>query len=128
MSYQDQTIQCRDCGNNFTFTTGEQQFYAERGLTNQPGRCPDCRQAAKGSRGGGGGGGGGYGNRGGGGGGGYSSRGGGGGGGGYGRGDREMFTVTCADCGQETQVPFQPTGERPVYCNTCFQNHRPARY
>ncbi len=121
MSYQDRTLQCRDCGNEFTFTTGEQQFYAERGLTNQPGRCPDCREAAKSSRGGGGG----YGNRGGGGGGGggYGARGGGGGGG-----SREMFSVTCADCGRETQVPFQPTSGRPVYCNDCFQNHRPARY
>ena len=118
MSYQDRTLQCRECGNEFTFTSGEQQFYAERGLTNQPGRCPDCRAAAKSSRGGGGG----YGNRGGGGGGGYGARGGGGGG------SREMFTVTCADCGRETQVPFQPTSGRPVYCNDCFQNHRPARY
>jgi CxxC-x17-CxxC domain-containing protein len=129
MSYQDRTLQCRDCGNEFTFTTGEQQFYAERGLTNQPGRCPDCREAAKGSRGGGrggySGGGGGRGYGGGGGGGGYS------GGGGYGSrdsGTREMFNVTCADCGKETQVPFSPRGDRPVYCNDCFQNHKPARY
>jgi CxxC-x17-CxxC domain-containing protein len=119
MAYQDITLQCRDCGNDFAFTAGEQQFYSERGLTNQPGRCPDCRRAAKSSRGGGGG----YGDRSygdGGGGGGYSSRGGGG--------AREMYSVTCADCGRETQVPFRPTNGRPVYCNDCFPNHRPARY
>ena len=128
MAYQDITLQCRDCGNDFAFTSGEQQFYAERGLTNQPGRCPDCRQAAKGSRGGrGGGGGGGYSSRGGGGGG-YSGGGGRSYGGGGGGGSREMFSAVCADCGRETQVPFRPTGERPVYCNDCFQNHRPARY
>ena len=120
MSYQDSTLTCRDCGNEFTFTAGEQQFYADRGLTNQPGRCPDCRAAAKSNRGGGGG----YGNRGGGGG--YGNRSGGGYGGGGG--SREMFTVTCADCGRETQVPFRPTSGRPVYCNDCFANHRSARY
>lgn len=126
MSYQDKNLQCRDCGNEFVFTAGEQEFYAGRGLTNEPGRCPDCRAAAKGSRGGGRSGGGGYSSGGRGGGGGYG--GGRGGGGGYSSGSREMFTVTCADCGRETQVPFRPTGDRPVYCNDCFQNHRPARY
>jgi CxxC-x17-CxxC domain-containing protein len=37
------------------------------------------------------------------------------------RGNREMFTVTCSSCGRETQVPFQPTGDRPVYCKECYQ-------
>ena len=37
---------------------------------------------------------------------------------------RPMFDATCADCGQETQVPFKPTGERPVYCRECFAKHR----
>ena len=40
---------------------------------------------------------------------------------------REMYTVVCADCGVETQVPFQPTSDRPVYCRECYQHHRPAR-
>ncbi|MDD2233679.1 MAG: zinc-ribbon domain containing protein [Desulfitobacteriaceae bacterium] len=40
---------------------------------------------------------------------------------------REMFTVVCADCGIETQVPFQPTSDRPVYCRECYQHHRPSR-
>lgn len=39
-------------------------------------------------------------------------------------GAREMFTVTCADCGAETQVPFNPTGDRPVYCRECYDRHR----
>ena len=41
---------------------------------------------------------------------------------------REMFTVTCADCGRETQVPFQPRGDRPVYCRECLANHQAPRY
>ncbi|MDP6273306.1 MAG: hypothetical protein QGI84_04805, partial [Dehalococcoidia bacterium] len=52
--------------------------------------------------------------------------GGGGGGGGF-RSDRPMFTTTCAQCGQEAQVPFQPRGDRPVYCNSCFSQQRQSR-
>ncbi len=37
---------------------------------------------------------------------------------------REMFTVTCADCGNECKIPFKPKEDRPVYCNECFQNHK----
>ncbi|MFA5862066.1 MAG: CxxC-x17-CxxC domain-containing protein [Candidatus Thermoplasmatota archaeon] len=42
-------------------------------------------------------------------------------------GPREMFDVTCGDCGQATQVPFKPTEGRPVYCRECFAKHRPPR-
>ncbi|NOR49195.1 MAG: hypothetical protein GQ533_14330 [Methanosarcinaceae archaeon] len=42
-------------------------------------------------------------------------------------GPREMHKATCADCKQETEVPFKPSGDRPVYCRECFQKHRPAR-
>lgn len=38
--------------------------------------------------------------------------------------DRPMFDTTCSECGQETQVPFQPSGDRPVYCNDCFRKKR----
>ena len=41
---------------------------------------------------------------------------------------REMYTAICADCGKETQVPFQPRGDKPVYCRDCFANHRHPRY
>jgi len=44
------------------------------------------------------------------------------------RGPREMHKATCADCGQETEVPFVPSGNRPVYCRECYQNHKPKRY
>lgn len=105
MTYSDKTLTCSDCQQSFTFTAGEQEFHASKGFTNQPGRCPDCRAARKRSGGG---------DRGG-----YSdSRGGGGYGGGGGA--REMHPATCAECGKQTEVPFVPTGARPVYCRDCF--------
>lgn len=104
----DKTLTCADCGQTFTFTASEQDFYAERGFS-EPRRCPSCRAARKAARNAEGGGysSGGYG--------GYSSD-------GYGsrRGPREMFPATCSACGQETEVPFRPTTGKPVYCSTCF--------
>src|SRR4051812_1815599 len=102
---QDKVLTCRDCGNQFVFTAGEQEFYAQRGFTNEPSRCAECRAVNKAQRGGGGGGG-------------Y----GGGGGGGYGsREPRQMYSATCSACGGEAQVPFQPRSDKPVYCSNCFQ-------
>ncbi len=49
------------------------------------------------------------------------------GGGGF-DGPREMHKATCADCNQETEVPFKPSGDRPVYCRDCYQKHKPKRY
>jgi CxxC-x17-CxxC domain-containing protein len=122
--YNDKTLTCADCSQQFVFTASEQDFYAQRGFT-EPRRCPSCRASRKASRGTtggsagyGGGGGGGYSS---GGGGGYSS---GGGGGGYDRGPREMFTATCSNCGREAQVPFRPTSGKPVYCSDCFRSMR----
>src|SRR4030088_2722751 len=100
----DTILTCRDCGQQFTFTSGEQDFYSSRGYS-EPSRCPDCRAARKAERDSGG----------------YGSYGGGGGGS---RGPREMFTATCSSCGQEAQVPFQPSGDKPVYCSTCFEQRR----
>jgi CxxC-x17-CxxC domain-containing protein len=123
-SFADKTLTCADCSQEFSFTATEQQFYADRGFT-EPRRCPSCRAARKAARGdsGGGsyssGGGGGYSS--GGGGGGYS---GGGSGGGYERAPREMFSATCTNCGREAQVPFRPTGSKPVYCSDCFTSQR----
>ena len=120
MAYADKTLTCRDCGSQFTFTQGEQEFYAGKGLMNEPSRCPDCRSARKRAQGGGGGGG--YTS-----GGGYSTGGNGGGSYSSGGGTREMFDVTCDSCGKPARVPFQPRGDRPVYCSDCFQQQRPAR-
>ena len=120
-TFSDKTLSCADCRQEFSFTATEQQFYADRGFT-EPRRCPSCRAARKAARGDSGGGGGyssgGY--SGGGGGGGYS----GGSGGGYERAPREMFSATCTNCGREAQVPFRPTGSKPVYCSDCFTSQR----
>lgn len=43
----DKTLICKDCGGEFVFTEGEQQFYAEKGFTNEPTRCKECRAAKK---------------------------------------------------------------------------------
>jgi CxxC-x17-CxxC domain-containing protein len=84
MSFSDITLTCKDCGNPFVFTAGEQEFYQQRGLMNQPGRCSDCRAVRKAT----------------------------GGGASYG--------------GKEARVPFQPRGDKPVYCSSCFETRRPA--
>ena len=108
MYTQDKTLTCADCGQEFTFTSSEQQFYADRQYS-EPRRCPECRAARKAARGEGGGG--------------YSS-GGYSGGGGYERAPREMFSATCSNCGREAQVPFRPTNGKPVYCSDCFKSQR----
>jgi CxxC-x17-CxxC domain-containing protein len=103
MSFQDKTIQCSDCGTEFSFTVGEQEFYQSRGYTNEPKRCPSCRQVRKTERNGNGNGGNSYGQ------------------------PRQMFPAICADCGKETEVPFEPTDGRPVYCSDCYRKVRLSR-
>ena len=120
MSYADKALSCRDCGQAFTFTAGEQEFHASKGFEHEPSRCQDCRAARKATRGDSGG----YGS-----GGGYSSGGSyGGGGGGYGRQERQMYSATCSSCGQEARVPFQPRGDKPVYCSNCFTPKQSSGY
>lgn len=103
VSFTDKTLTCKDCGQEFIWTSGEQEFYQSRGLMNEPGRCPTCRAARRASGGGAG----------------Y------GGGRGMG-GPREFFTATCSNCGGEARVPFQPRGDKPVYCSSCFEQVRPS--
>ncbi len=92
--YEDQTFVCKDCGKEFVWTAGEQEFFAQRGLQNRPQRCLECRRAAKAAR--------------------NNSTG----------APREMYTIVCANCGKEDQVPFPPRGDKPVYCNDCFKAMR----
>jgi CxxC-x17-CxxC domain-containing protein len=99
MSFQDKSLQCADCGTTFTFSAGEQELFQSRGYTNEPKRCPECRQARKSER--------------------YGSS-------SYGA-PRQMFPATCAECGKSTEVPFQPRGDRPVYCSDCFRKVRTSR-
>lgn len=111
----DKTLTCRDCGEAFTFTEGEQAFYLERGFS-EPQRCPACRAARKAQRTTGGGGyeSGGYGG------------GNGGGGGGYATGPRQMYPAICSNCGKDTEVPFMPRSDKPVFCRECFAERRTA--
>lgn len=124
MSFTDKTLTCRDCGTQFTFTAGEQEFFAQKGFDNPPTRCQDCRRARKAQRDGGSGysarsaDGGGYGAGAGYGGDSYSS------GGSYGRTERVQHETVCSNCGRQTTVPFVPRGDRPVYCSDCFSQQR----
>ena len=108
MAFTDKQITCVDCGSEFTFSSGEQERFAQLGFTNEPKRCSPCRAAKKASRPGEGG----------------DGRRSSGGRGGSSGGPREMFPVVCAQCGKQTQVPFQPRGDRPVYCSDCFSSRR----
>ena len=91
--YQDKNLACRDCGAEFVFTAGEQEFYAEKGFQNEPTRCKNCRQSHKATRQ-------------------QSSA------------PREMHNAVCAQCGSQTQVPFLPKNDRPIYCSECFATMR----
>jgi CxxC-x17-CxxC domain-containing protein len=98
--YQDRILTCRDCGQEFTFTSGEQEFFASKGLTNAPSRCTDCRKARRnGST--------------------STQR--------PRSGSSEQYEAICATCGQPTTVPFIPREDRPVYCSDCFQEQRASR-
>lgn len=46
---------------------------------------------------------------------------------GFGREPRKMYKATCADCGKETEVPFKPDPDRPVYCRECYAKHKPPK-
>lgn len=108
MSPTDQVLVCADCAAEFSFSSEEQAFFQEKGFST-PRRCKSCRAAAKAARNGGGSS---YGS---------SSGGGQGYGGGGSRPERQMYDVTCDQCGTQTQVPFQPNGTKPVYCRDCFR-------
>lgn len=103
--FVDRTLTCVECGQDFAFTAGEQEFFESRGFT-VPKRCPGCRAARRSRR---------------------SS--------GDFEGDRprrdrprRMFDVVCAECGAPCQVPFEPKEDRPVYCDACFRARRSRRY
>jgi CxxC-x17-CxxC domain-containing protein len=106
MSGSDLLLTCSDCGQEFVFTAGEQQFFQERGYSS-PRRCKPCRQAKQGAGGGS-----------------HTSSHSpqqGGYGASPGGGMSTGTTVVCASCGQTTTVPFEPRGDRPVYCKSCYR-------
>ena len=96
MSFQDKSIQCSDCGATFTHSAQDQEFFQSKGYTNEPKRCSPCRQTRKTER--------------------YNND-------NYGS-QRQMHAVICADCGKDTEVPFEPRGDKPVYCRDCFNKAR----
>lgn len=96
MELQDKVLTCRDCGSTFTFTVGEQEFYAQKRLMNEPTRCPACRAARK--------------NR-------ADRR-------PDGSEQRHLYEAICDACGKPAFVPFVPKGDRPVYCSECYQRMR----
>jgi len=103
LAYEDRALTCVECNSEFTFTADDQQFHASRGYQD-PKRCPSCRQNRRSDRG--------------------DFGGGGGGGGSF---SRTMYDAVCADCGSQTQVPFLPRQDRPVYCSDCFAKQKPTR-
>ncbi|MBX5490379.1 MAG: zinc-ribbon domain containing protein [Chloroflexi bacterium] len=112
MAFSDKILTCRECGTTFAFTAGEQEFFAQKGFTNEPSRCPPCRAARRAALAGGR-------------------------GDTYGafgdplseprRAPREMHETVCAACGGIARVPFLPRGDRPVYCSSCFERERTYR-
>ena len=105
MVFQDKTMVCVECSQSFDFSADDQKYHSEKGYTD-PKRCASCRQARRSQR---------------------STGGFGGGGGDGGYGERQMYSVVCAECGKDAEVPFQPRGDRPVYCSDCFRQQRDQR-
>ncbi|MCX6004198.1 MAG: zinc-ribbon domain containing protein [Chloroflexi bacterium] len=97
MALEEKTLTCAECGKPFIFTIGEQEFYESKGLQNEPKRCADCRSNRKQSRGR------------------NSGQ------------PRQMYHATCARCGSDCEVPFEPRQERPVYCSNCYAETKPTR-
>ena len=93
MSYEEKTLTCADCGTEFVFSAEDQEFYASKGYS-EPKRCPACRAAKKSQR--------------------QHFRG--------NRPPRRQYNVICSACGCETTVPFEPKGDRPVYCSNCYKS------
>ncbi|MFN8629677.1 MAG: zinc-ribbon domain containing protein [Chloroflexota bacterium] len=92
--FQDRSLTCRDCRESFVFSSGEQAFFASKGLTNDPQRCPNCRANAKRAR--------------------AAAP----------AGGREYHAAVCNGCGGQAMVPFMPRNDRPVYCSSCFDRVR----
>ena len=94
--FQDRVLKCVDCGTEFVFTAGEQQFYYQKDFKNEPKRCRNCkaRRQNGGERATGPG--------------------------------RVETAAVCSQCGRETTVPFRPTQGRPVFCRQCFQTRKVA--
>lgn len=92
MEFQDKRLKCMDCGSEFVFTAGEQLFFRDKGLVNEPKRCKQCKKRQV-----------------------SEIR------GATSKSNRTETSAICSRCGKETTVPFRPTQGRPVLCRECFQ-------
>ncbi len=99
MAFEEKQLRCVECGATFTFSAEEQSFFQSKGYTNEPKRCPSCRETRRAQRLGAD----------------------------AAKPHRQMFPVTCAECGKQTEVPFEPREGRPVYCSDCYNKIRPQR-
>ena len=103
------SIQCSDCGATFTFNIEEQDLFHSKGYNYAPKRCPSCRQARKTRQ--------------------YSNS-----ANGYKndsynyRPRRQMFPAICIECGRDIRVPFEPYGDKPIYCNDCYRKGCSLQY
>ena len=95
MEFQDRMLNCVDCGAEFVWTSGEQQFFADKNFKNEPKRCKACKTKRATRPAGAG-----------------------------GMRERVETVTTCSACGKETTVPFKPTQGRPVFCKECFQSRK----
>ena len=95
--FTDRVLKCADCGADFVFTAGEQQFFAEKEFKNDPKRCKACKAKLKQRKPAG-----------------------------DGSPNKTETTIICTSCGREAKVPFKPAQGRPVYCHECFQQRRGA--
>jgi CxxC-x17-CxxC domain-containing protein len=96
VEFVDRRLQCLDCGEEFVWTAGEQRFYAERQLQNEPKRCRACKSKHFSGR---------------------PPR-------DLSRREPVETAATCSSCGKETTVPFRPSPGRPIYCRECFQQRK----
>jgi CxxC-x17-CxxC domain-containing protein len=108
MDFQNKTLTCYDCDKPYTFTVEEQEQFHTKGYTNEPKRCPECRQARKANRT-------------------TNSGNNNFGNSSYATTRPQMFPVVCSDCGKGTSVPFEPRQGRPVYCSDCYRKVRVSR-
>jgi len=100
VAYTDKTLTCVDCGASFTFSAEDQEYHASRGFTTSQALRFLPTGSEVGARR-------------------WRRR--------LQLVPRQMFSAVCAECGQTTEVPFEPRGDRPVYCRDCFSKRQPSR-
>jgi CxxC-x17-CxxC domain-containing protein len=99
MGFDDKSLHCVECDNDYTFSAAEQEEFVAKGYLNDPKRCAPCRQTRKERRGD------------------FESF-------GTSKPRRQMYPIVCGQCGKAAEVPFEPRQGRPVFCSDCFSAQR----